>query len=64
MEFFVRANGYSLVSALGVSGEDVANNGPGSFSGPFVVGAQASLVLVAYTAAFVLIAACCSAVAT
>jgi ABC-2 type transport system permease protein len=57
VEFFVRANGYSLVSALGVSGEDVADNGPGSFSGPFVAGGQATLVLVGYTAVFVVVAA-------
>ena len=57
VEFFVRANGYSLVSALGVSADEVSDNGPGSFSGPFVAGGQATLVLAAYTAAFVLVAA-------
>ncbi|HEV8686179.1 MAG TPA: ABC transporter permease, partial [Gaiellaceae bacterium] len=51
VEFFLRANGYSLVAALGVSADDVANNGPGSFSGPFVGGVQALLVLAAYLAA-------------
>jgi ABC-2 type transport system permease protein len=51
VEFFLRANGYSLVTALGVSPDDVANNGPGSFSGPFVGGAQALLVLASYLAA-------------
>ncbi len=57
VEFFVRANGYSLVSALGVSADEVSDNGPGSFSGPFVAGGQATLVLAMYTAAFVLVAA-------
>jgi ABC-2 type transport system permease protein len=48
VEFFLRANGYSLVAALGVSAEDVADRGPGSFSGPFVSGSQALLVLASY----------------
>jgi ABC-type transport system involved in multi-copper enzyme maturation permease subunit len=56
VEFFLRANGYSLVAALGVSAEDVSNNGPGSFSGPFVAGGQATLVLVVYTLVFGLVA--------
>jgi ABC-2 type transport system permease protein len=54
--FFVRANGYSLVAVLGVSAEDVSDSGPGSFSGPFVAGGQALLVLAVYLAAFVLAA--------
>ena len=57
VEFFVRANGYSLVAVLGVSPDDVGDRGPGSFSGPFVDGGQATLVLLAYTAAFVAVAA-------
>jgi ABC-type transport system involved in multi-copper enzyme maturation permease subunit len=56
VEFFVRANGYSLVAVLGVSAEDVSDSGPGSFSGPFVAGEQALLVLAVYLAAFVLAA--------
>ena len=56
VEFFLRANAYSLVTALGVPADDVANNGPGSFSGPFVGAAQASLVLGVYAAAFLLLA--------
>ena len=56
VEFFVRANGYSLVAVLGVSAEDVSDSGPGSFSGPFVGGGQALLVLAAYLTAFVLAA--------
>jgi ABC-type transport system involved in multi-copper enzyme maturation permease subunit len=56
VELFLRANAYSLVSVLGVAADDVSNNGPGSFSGPFVAGGQALLVLVAYLAAFVVLA--------
>jgi ABC-2 type transport system permease protein len=56
VEFFVRANGYSLVAVLGVSAEDISDSGPGSFSGPFVAGGQALLVLAVYLAAFVLAA--------
>ena len=55
VEFFLRANAYSLVAVLGVSSDDVANNGPGSFSGPFVDGAQALLVLASYIAAFLVL---------
>jgi ABC-type transport system involved in multi-copper enzyme maturation permease subunit len=50
VELFLRANGYSLVAALGVSAQDVADRGPGSFSGPFVGGGQALLVLASYLA--------------
>jgi ABC-2 type transport system permease protein len=53
VEFFLRANGYSLVAALGVSAADIADSGPGSFSGPFVSGAQALLVLASYLIVFV-----------
>jgi ABC-2 type transport system permease protein len=56
VEFFVRANGYSLVAVLGVSADDVSDTGPGSFSGPFVTGGQALLVLAVYLAAFVVAA--------
>jgi hypothetical protein len=51
----VRANGYSLVTGLGVSSDDVGDNGPGSFSGPFVDGQQALLVLTLYGSAFLLL---------
>jgi ABC-2 type transport system permease protein len=53
VEFFLRANAYSLVTGLGVSADDMSNNGPGSFSGPFVSGVQALLVLSSYLAALV-----------
>jgi ABC-type transport system involved in multi-copper enzyme maturation permease subunit len=48
VQFFLRANGYSLAAALGVSAADVSDRGPGSFSGPFVSGGQALLVLAGY----------------
>ena len=51
VEFFLRANGYSLVAALGVPADAVSDNGPGSFSGPFVSGSQALLVLACYLVA-------------
>jgi ABC-2 type transport system permease protein len=57
VELFLRANAYSLVSVLGVSANEVSNNGPGSFSGPFVAGGQALLVLSVYLAVFVVLAA-------
>jgi ABC-2 type transport system permease protein len=49
---FVRANGYSLATALGASTETIGSSGPGSFSGPFVASGQALAVLVALIAAF------------
>jgi ABC-type transport system involved in multi-copper enzyme maturation permease subunit len=54
-EFFLRANAYSLVKGLGLSLDDAAANGPGAFSGPYVDGAQALLVLVLYGAAFIVV---------
>jgi ABC-2 type transport system permease protein len=51
-EFFLRANAYSLVKAVGLSVSGAAGNGPGSFSGPYVSTAQALLVLLAYLAGF------------
>jgi ABC-2 type transport system permease protein len=55
VEFFVRANGYSLVVGLGVSSNDVGDAGPGSFSGPFVDSGQALLVLALYFVAFLVV---------
>jgi ABC-type transport system involved in multi-copper enzyme maturation permease subunit len=55
VEFFLRANGYSLVAGLGVSTDDIASNGPGSFSGPFVDSTQALVVLGAYLTVLVLV---------
>jgi ABC-type transport system involved in multi-copper enzyme maturation permease subunit len=54
-EFFLRANAYSLVKAVGLSVGDAAGNGPGAFSGPYVATGQALLVLVAYMAGFLLL---------
>ena len=56
VEFFLRANAYSLVTRLGVAAGDVSDNGPGSFSGPFVGGGQALLVLASYALAFLVLA--------
>jgi ABC-2 type transport system permease protein len=56
VEFFLRANAYSLVAKLGVAAADVSDAGPGSFSGPFVSGGQALFVLAAYAIGFVVIA--------
>jgi ABC-type transport system involved in multi-copper enzyme maturation permease subunit len=56
-EFFLRANAYSLVKGLGLSVSGAAGNGPGAFSGPYVATGQALLVLLAYMAAFLGLAA-------
>jgi ABC-2 type transport system permease protein len=57
VEYFLRANAYSLVVAMGVPTETLADNGPGGFFGPFVDGTQALLVLSAYTGVFLLASA-------
>jgi ABC-2 type transport system permease protein len=49
---FLRANGYSIATALGASTSDIEASGPGSFSGPFVDSLQALVVLAALMAAF------------
>jgi ABC-type transport system involved in multi-copper enzyme maturation permease subunit len=51
-DVFLRANGYSLATALGASTAAIDSNGPGSYSGPFVGSLQAVAVLVAFVAAF------------
>ena len=52
VDFFLRANAYSLVRPLGgadsATGDSAATDGPGAFSGPFVDGSQALVVLIAY----------------
>jgi ABC-2 type transport system permease protein len=48
VEFFLRANGYSLVSALGGLGQRRRGSRPGIVLWPFVGGGQALLVLAAY----------------
>jgi len=47
-EYSLRANAYSLVTALGVPAQALADNGPGGFSGPFVGTGHAVTVLTAY----------------
>jgi ABC-2 type transport system permease protein len=49
---FLRANGYSIATALGALPQEIESNGPGSFSGPFVDSLQALAVLAAFIAAF------------
>jgi ABC-2 type transport system permease protein len=49
---FLRANGYSLATALGASVRDIGSSGPGSFSGPFVGSGQALAVLFALLTGF------------
>jgi ABC-2 type transport system permease protein len=56
VEYFLRANAYSLVASLGVPAESLTDNGPGSFSGPYVGGGQAIAVLAGYAAGFLLLA--------
>jgi ABC-type transport system involved in multi-copper enzyme maturation permease subunit len=53
VEYFLRANAYSLVTAIGVPTASLQDNGPGSFFGPFVGAGQAVLVMSVYIACFV-----------
>ena len=55
VEFFLRANAYSLVEGLGASTTSAATDGPGAFSGPYVGGEQALIVLSVYLAAFLVV---------
>jgi ABC-2 type transport system permease protein len=57
VEYFLRANAYSLVSASGVPTAAFQDNGPGSFFGPFVGAGQAIAVMVAYAACFLTVSA-------
>lgn len=55
VDFFVRANAYSLVKPLGGASAggapgSAATDGPGAFSGPYVDWQQAAVVLAAYLA--------------
>ncbi len=56
VDFFLRANTYSLVRPLGGAGasggDSAASAGPGAFSGPFVGETQALMVLIAYLVVF------------
>jgi ABC-type transport system involved in multi-copper enzyme maturation permease subunit len=55
VEFFLRANAYSLVAGVGATTSGAAGNGPGAFAGPFVAPEQALLVLAAYVAGFLVL---------
>jgi ABC-type transport system involved in multi-copper enzyme maturation permease subunit len=57
VEYFLRANAYSLVSASGVPTAAFQDNGPGSFFGPFVGAGQAIVVMAAYAASFLALSA-------
>jgi ABC-type transport system involved in multi-copper enzyme maturation permease subunit len=57
IDFLLRANAYSLVEVLGASQDQARGNGPGAFSGPYVGGSQAAIVLVIELALFLGIAA-------
>jgi ABC-2 type transport system permease protein len=48
IEGFLRTNAYSLVQSLGNIREIASDNGPGSFTGPYVSGGQALAILIAY----------------
>ena len=52
VEFFVRANAYSLTRGLGVAADAMSENGPGAYSGPWVGSAQAAVVLAVYITLF------------
>jgi ABC-2 type transport system permease protein len=56
-DVFLRANGYSIATALGTSVQDIESSGPGSFGGPFVDSVQAVVVLAAFIAVFTVISA-------
>ncbi|MDQ3614579.1 MAG: ABC transporter permease subunit [Chloroflexota bacterium] len=51
IDAFLRANAYSLIRPLGGTGGE-AGEGPGVFTGPFVSGTQALVVLVVYLIVF------------
>lgn len=57
VEYFLRANAYSLVVAIGVPTEALTDNGPGSFFGPFVGSGQAVLAMSAYALFFLTVSA-------
>jgi ABC-2 type transport system permease protein len=57
IKVLIRANAYSLVEPLGLSISDATDNGPGSFDGPYVGGAQSLLVLTLFLVIFVSITA-------
>jgi len=56
-QVFLRANGYSIATALGAPAAGIESSGPGSFAGPFVDSMQALVVLAAFALAVVGLAA-------
>ncbi len=52
VEFFVRANAYSLTRGLGVAADATSENGPGSYNGPWVDSVQAIIGLGVYVTIF------------
>lgn len=52
VDLLFRANGYSLLRAVNGGSTDATPDGPGMFSGPFVSGAQATLMLSIYLVVF------------
>ncbi|MDP1849244.1 MAG: ABC transporter permease subunit [Solirubrobacteraceae bacterium] len=56
-QVFLRANGYSIATALGAPAAGIESNGPGAFGGPFVDSVQALAVLVAFVLGFAALAA-------
>ena len=56
-QVFLRANGYSIATALGAPAAGIESNGPGSFGGPFVDSVQAVVVLATFGLAFGALAA-------
>jgi ABC-2 type transport system permease protein len=57
VEYFLRANAYSLVTAIGIPTAGFADNGPGSFFGPYVGAGQAIFVMSAYGVCFLALSA-------
>lgn len=57
LNFFLRANAYSLIKPLGINVAAAEQSGPGAFSGPFVGALQAFGVLGAYMLVFVSVSA-------
>jgi ABC-2 type transport system permease protein len=55
VQLFLRANAYSLVDGLGASTTGAATDGPGAFSGPYVGGTQALIVLIGYIASLLVL---------
>jgi len=56
-QVFLRANGYSIATALGAPAASIESSGPGSYGGPFVDSIQALAVLVVFMLGFAALAA-------